>query len=245
MPRKRDIDPGIWRSAQFQSLGSDTARLAFVAAISLADDLGVGRVDDLRRYADIEPDAALEVAGQKLMNIYQLRDGADTVALYLLPKWCKYQCVNRPSKGKLPLPHDWKRLVPADLHAKYHLREQEAGVVLSDHSVRCHGAPSGPATATATEPLPKPKIASLAGLNGPVGKVAGRGLDAERAAALMVSMGVNAKTQARLFKSSLSDGDIYRIAKDCKEDKTIHTPGGWIWREAAKILNREPGEDDE
>jgi len=119
MPRKRDLSPDIWRSDQFLDLPSDTHRLTFVAAISLADDLGIGRVADLRRHTGL---AAIDLAPLergRLLVTYGEQEGTETIRYFLLPTWCRHQFVKKPSPPKLPLPSDWKALIPERFQPKY------------------------------------------------------------------------------------------------------------------------------
>lgn len=176
MPRKRDLSPSIWRSAQFLALPDDSARLTFIAMISLADDLGVGRIADLRRHTAIEApeEHVRSVVGARLAHAYAHRDGLDDLQLYLLPKWCRHQLVNRPSRSNLPLPATWKALVPTDFHGRYEVRAKEAGIAvatepatdraargaLTEPSVSPHGVLTEPQVAPSPSPSPIQKKTS-------------------------------------------------------------------------------------
>ena len=119
MPRKRDINPDIWRSEQFLDLPSAEHQLLFIACISLADDLGIGRVSDLRRHTGIDTIDLDPIESGRLLVTYAEREGGETVHYYLLPTWCRHQFVKKPSPPKLPLPSNWKELIPERFHPKY------------------------------------------------------------------------------------------------------------------------------
>lgn len=108
MPRKRQIDPDIWRSRQFVGL-SRSARLLFIGMISLADDEGrlKGAPLDLRMCVlpgdNIRPDRVQkwrdECVKAGLVKLYESPEGEP---LLWLPNWHKHQHVNRPYPSKLP-----------------------------------------------------------------------------------------------------------------------------------------------
>lgn len=162
MARKRDISPDIWGSEQFLGLPSDTARLAFIACFSLADDLGLGRVADLRRHTRLDLAALEDVATAGLVTLYEIPDGRERLRLYFLPKWCRYQYVNRPSPSRLQLPPAWREAVPAEYHDRY-ARVRVVGEVTeprAEHrpdSRRTHGGLTEPHLSPSPSPSPSPK----------------------------------------------------------------------------------------
>lgn len=162
MPRKRDLSPDVWGSEQFLGLPSDTARLAFIACVSLADDLGLGRVTDLRRHTRLDLTVLEDVATAGLITLYETQDGRERLRLYFLPKWCRHQYVNRPSPSRLPLPPSWRETVPAEFHGKYAgLRTvgelTESPVELRHDSPNTHGVPTEPHLSPSPSPSPKKK----------------------------------------------------------------------------------------
>jgi len=112
MPRKRMIDPGIWRSEQVNTLPRD-ARLLFIGMFSNADD--AGRLHGSARFlkATIFPyddDVTSAVVGSWRDEV--IRSGL--VVLYTnggheylyLPTWRRHQRIDRPSESVLPSPED-------------------------------------------------------------------------------------------------------------------------------------------
>ncbi|KKL11659.1 hypothetical protein LCGC14_2543540, partial [marine sediment metagenome] len=109
MPRKRQIDPDIWKSEQFLSLSRD-GRLLFICMFSNADDDGrlhgsglslkilAFPVDDL----SVSDVATLRdnIGEQGLCQIYNV-DGYDYVSL---PKFKKHQYISHYYPSKLPAP---------------------------------------------------------------------------------------------------------------------------------------------
>lgn len=112
MPRKRMIDPGIWRSEQVNDL-SRNARLLFIGMFSNADD--AGRLHGSSRFlrANIFPyddDVTSAVVGEWRDEILR----AGLAVLYethgreylYLPTWARHQKIDRPSESTLPSPDE-------------------------------------------------------------------------------------------------------------------------------------------
>jgi hypothetical protein len=109
MPRKRQIDPGIWTSHDFTER-SLRQRMLFIGLISLSDDYGRGRAEpstlraqvfpaDEYRASDIQDDRdALAAAG--MVRLFQI----DGRVYYELPTWRTYQKVDHPSQSSIPIP---------------------------------------------------------------------------------------------------------------------------------------------
>lgn len=112
MPRKRMIDPGIWRSEQVNDLSRD-ARLLFIGMFSNADDAGRlhGSAKFLRAniFPYDEDVTAAKVAkwrGEILsMGLAILYESNGREYLWL-PTWTRHQRIDRPSSSTLPSPDE-------------------------------------------------------------------------------------------------------------------------------------------
>ena len=105
------LDPSLWDSETFGAL-SFGARILWVGCISNADDEGrlkaseaflrasVFRYDDPTSLSIHGWLSELSVNGMLVLYEVSGRDYA------YLPKWLEYQTINRPSKSKLPGPHE-------------------------------------------------------------------------------------------------------------------------------------------
>lgn len=112
MARKRMISPSMWESESFSEL-NDVAKLVFISLISHADDEGRGKAspayiksmtfpnDENRRVADIKS-ALSEIARCMSVQFYSA-DGRD---YYVMTNWTEYQKIDKPTKSKLPPPHN-------------------------------------------------------------------------------------------------------------------------------------------
>ena len=108
MPRKRMIDPGIWRSEQFNNLARDS-RLLFIGIFSNADD--AGRLHGSSRFlkANIFPYDD-DVNAGKVAKWREDVLNAGLALLYehegheylYLPTWLRHQRIDRPSPSSLP-----------------------------------------------------------------------------------------------------------------------------------------------
>jgi hypothetical protein len=109
MPRKRQIDPGIWTSVQFCNL-APCARLLFIGMISNADD--EGRLKGSAQYlkmvvfpGDTYTSKEVsewrdQVVSQGLARLYNVADSEYIV----LPAFAKYQYMTKRFASKLPPP---------------------------------------------------------------------------------------------------------------------------------------------
>jgi len=109
MPRKRQIDPDIWKNEQFSSLELG-ARLLFIGMFSNADDEGRMKASSVYLKVTIFPadDIPAEVIHGWLTNVekaglcYVYRIG-DTDYLFL-PTWHTHQFISKPYPSKIPAP---------------------------------------------------------------------------------------------------------------------------------------------
>ena len=128
MARKRQIDPGIWASSQFMSLGP-WERLLFIGLISNADDEGrmVAEPTHLRAKIfpgdDVRPGRVKQwrdkLAAVGLIIVYSADTGvhgADTLVYLALPNWHKYQFVNKRYPSVIPAPNSTTSVTPVVEH---------------------------------------------------------------------------------------------------------------------------------
>src|SRR3990167_7100654 len=109
MPRKRQIDPGIWLDEAFMGL-SVPARLLFIGMISLADDEGRLKAGSQYLKAAIFPsDSATpkqvqgwrdEITSTHIAQLYNV----DGQTFIWLPKFTEHQYMTRRFPSRLPLP---------------------------------------------------------------------------------------------------------------------------------------------
>lgn len=93
MPRKRMIDPGIWRNKGFLRTSRD-ARILFIGLITYADDCGYGDADPMALRLSVFPgdsdisDTDMELFCTELVTVglIELKNG-----LYRLPGWDNFQ----------------------------------------------------------------------------------------------------------------------------------------------------------
>jgi len=124
MPRKRWLDPEIWKDPDFIRL-TFRQRLLFIGLFSNADDEGLIEADyghvkaavfpgDVYQEMEYETDLEMlqQVAGQgKSARIVEKK--SCMVVLYVaegrqiiwLPKWFRYQVIDHPTSSKLPRPN--------------------------------------------------------------------------------------------------------------------------------------------
>lgn len=111
MPRKRQIDPDIWKSQQFVSLKSPWAKLMFIGMISNADDEGRMKASPFYLKTTIFPSSAYrldrvlkwrnEIEQQKLIRLYNGLDGEEYL---FLPTFKQHQYMTKRFPSKLPCP---------------------------------------------------------------------------------------------------------------------------------------------
>lgn len=124
MPRKRQLDPEIWKDPDFTRL-TFRQRLLFIGLFSNADDEGLIEADyghvkaavfpgDVYQEMEYETDLEMlsQVVGQgKSAKIVEKK--SCMVVLYIaegrqilwLPKWFRYQVIDHPTRSKLPRPN--------------------------------------------------------------------------------------------------------------------------------------------
>ena len=129
MPRKRMIDPSIWGSRSCTLLSSDRRKLGFICLFSNADDEGKGRVSDLADKFHMDgtelEEACLDYQNANLAHFFWAQEGLDRVFYYQLPKWFKYQVVNRPAPSYIPNHPHFSQIVPQNLQEKYKISTVE------------------------------------------------------------------------------------------------------------------------
>lgn len=104
MARKRMIDPNIWESA-FEKGWTSEEFSVMVAAISVADDEGRGKVAAIKRcIKSMMNDKKFEKTLQKLTDPILFYENSGE-KLYFLKNWKNYQTINRPSPSRLPQPN--------------------------------------------------------------------------------------------------------------------------------------------
>lgn len=123
MPRKRQIDPGIWTSEQFINLADPWAKLLFIGMFSNADDEGRMKaslthlkavifpadnvtVEQMKRWRDM-------VEEQGLCHAYSV-NGTEYL---LLPTFGVHQYISKPYPSRIPAPFPNRSLnVPKPFH---------------------------------------------------------------------------------------------------------------------------------
>jgi hypothetical protein len=123
MPRKRQIDPEIWKDPDFIRL-TFRQRLLFIGLFSNADDEGLIEADYAHVkaaifpadvYQEMEYDTDLEMLQQvscQRKNGQNVEKKSTLVVLYFadgrpiiwLTKWFRYQIIDHPTRSKLPRP---------------------------------------------------------------------------------------------------------------------------------------------
>ena len=109
MPRKRQIDPGIWTNEGFVSL-CHSARLLYIGLISHADDDGRIKAGALYLKCALFPadDCALDDVAGWLDSIAAARlvllNEADGEPYAALPTWHKHQYITKRLPSKIPAP---------------------------------------------------------------------------------------------------------------------------------------------
>ena len=109
MPRKRQIDPGIWTSDQFTDLDIP-ARLLFIGMFSNADDDGRLKASPKYLKATIFPGDSvllLEITGWRAaivkVGLAQLYENSGVEYLWL-PNFTRHQYISHKVESKLPIP---------------------------------------------------------------------------------------------------------------------------------------------
>lgn len=117
MPRKRQIDPGVWSSDDFTDL-TLRQRLLFLGLISNADDYGRGKahpgklrslifpMDDIQ-LSDIAQDIeTIAAEDRESVRLYQVGSSI----YYELRNWKRHQKVDHPARSPIPSPQQGKPL---------------------------------------------------------------------------------------------------------------------------------------
>lgn len=121
MPRRRMLDPEIWRNPDFATL-SLLAKLLFIGIFSHADDEGRLEAEPVGLKIKIFPansqditqigEAIKELQSKQMIELYEV----DEKQYLFIPKWFKHQYIPKPSPSDYPLPP--KELI--EKHPSYH-----------------------------------------------------------------------------------------------------------------------------
>jgi len=109
MPRKRMIDPEIWRDTDFATLPL-MGKLLFIGIFSHADDEGRLEADPMGLKIKIFPADSQDI--QEIKSALETLEKRGLVVIYeasgkkflFIPKWFKHQSVPKPHPSDLPLP---------------------------------------------------------------------------------------------------------------------------------------------
>lgn len=112
MARKRMVDPGIFSSRQFISLGNNQPhpQTTYLGTISCADDYGILELDPILLRSQIYPRSTCVrktierhielILKEDLLLSYKVE--GRTYAIH--PNWLEYQKLDNPARPKLPFP---------------------------------------------------------------------------------------------------------------------------------------------
>lgn len=119
------IHPKIWESA-FDKNWNANILVVFIAAISNADDEGIGRISALKKLT-----SGLVRANNFTKSLSSLHEEIIIydVLYYFVPKWREYQTINRPTPTSFPKP---SHILFKELASKTH-------GILIEESVSTHG----------------------------------------------------------------------------------------------------------